>query len=65
MYIKYKNTIKTKYKAIILNSLIPAIFIAIGLVIFFRIENTIYAYDYAGHWIRALTLKKYFFENYA
>lgn len=63
IYIKYKNTIKTKYKAIILNSLIPAIFIAIGLVVFFRIEDTIYAYDYAGHWIRALTLKKYFFEN--
>lgn len=63
IYIKYKNTIKTKYKAIILNSLVPAIFIAIGLVVFFRIEDTIYAYDYAGHWIRALTLKKYFFEN--
>lgn len=63
IYNKYKNTIKNKYKAIVFNSLIPTILIALGLFIFFHIEDTIYAYDYAGHWIRTLTLKKFFYEN--
>ena len=43
--------------------MIPTILIALGLFIFFHIEDTIYAYDYAGHWVRALTLKKFFYEN--
>lgn len=63
IYKKYNNTIKNKYKAIILNSIIPTLLIALGLFIFFHVEDTIYAYDYAGHWIRALTLKKFFYEN--
>ena len=41
----------------------PTVLIALGLFVFFHIEDTIYAYDYAGHWIRALTLKKFFYEN--
>ena len=63
IYRKYKSTIKNNCKLIFLNSLIPTIVIAIGLIIYFHFEDTIYAYDYAGHWIRALTLKKYFYED--
>ena len=63
IYRKYKETIKKDYKAILLNTTIISIVIILGLKIFFHFEDTIYAYDYAGHYIRALTLKKYFYES--
>lgn len=63
VYRKYKNTIKKNIKYILLNSLIVSLVIICGLIVFFHFEDTIYAYDYAGHWIRSLTLKKLFYED--
>lgn len=60
---KYKNAIKNNLKYIIVNTLAITVLISLGLVIFFKFENTIYNYDYAGHWIRSLTLRKHFFED--
>ncbi len=63
VYRKYKNTIKKYFKPILINSLIASVVIICCLLIFFHFEDTIYAYDYAGHWIRSLTLKKLFYED--
>lgn len=60
---KYKITIKKHLKHIIINTLV---FILIGtavIFVFFYFEDTIYSYDYAGHWQRSLELRKLFFEN--
>lgn len=46
---------------IILNTLIVMILAAVGFYVFFKIENTIYDYDYVGHWYRALIMKEKFF----
>ncbi len=62
IYRKYKETIKKHYKTIIINTIIVSLIICTSLLVFFHFEDTIYAYDYAGHYIRALTLKKYFYE---
>ncbi len=62
IYRKYKETIKKHYKTIIINTIIVSFIICMSLLVFFHFEDTIYAYDYAGHYIRALTLKKYFYE---
>ena len=63
LYRKYRDTLRDHYKDILLNTLIAAAIISLGLIVFFHFEDTIYAYDYAGHWIRALTLRKLFFED--
>ena len=63
LYRKYRDTIRDHCKDILLNTLIVTAVLSIGLIVFFRFEDTIYAYDYAGHWIRALTLRKLFFED--
>lgn len=63
VYRNYKRTIKTNLKYILFNSLVVSIVISCGLIVFFHFEDTIYAYDYAGHWIRSLTLKKIFYED--
>ncbi len=63
IYRKYKGTIKQNYKHIIINTLVVSFIICTSLLVFFHFEDTIYAYDYAGHYIRALTLKKYFYED--
>lgn len=63
IYRKYKKTIKESYKTIIFNTLVGFCLICVGLILFFHFEDTIYVYDYSGHWLRALTLRKIFFEN--
>lgn len=63
IYLKNSEIVKKNIKHIIINTLIIALLISLALVLFFKFENTIYAYDYAGHWIRSLTLRKTFFEN--
>lgn len=60
---KYRDTIIKNHKALIINAFLAFIIIAAGLLVFFHYEDTIYAYDYAGHWIRALTLRQTFYEN--
>ena len=63
LYQKYRDTIIDNYRIILLNSFLAFGIIALGLLVFFHYEDTIYAYDYAGHWIRALSLRRAFFEN--
>lgn len=63
IYLKNKKIIKKNIKAILFNTCVITILITIALIIFFKYENTIYNYDYAGHWIRSLTLRKTFYEN--
>ncbi len=60
---RYHYIFKTRLGEIVTNTIL---FAAIGtavLFVFFKIENTIYSYDYSGHWIRSLYLKKWFFED--
>lgn len=63
IYKKYKDTILHNIKPLIINTTIISIVICGGLYIFFSFENTIYAYDYAGHWIRSLEIKELFINN--
>lgn len=65
LYIYYKNSdvIKKNIKPIVINTVTIVLLISLALVLFFKFEDTIYAYDYAGHWIRSLTLRKTFLEN--
>lgn len=63
LYQKYRDTIIDNFRTILLNSFLAFGIIALGLLVFFHYEDTIYAYDYAGHWIRALSLRRAFFEN--
>ena len=58
LYRRYKDSLKENIKYILINTLMVAIIISAGLLVFFHFEDTIYAYDYAGHWIRALTLRQ-------
>ena len=60
---RYKKIIKTHWKHLLLNTIVFALIGAIAIIIFFRLEDTIYAYDYAGHWQRSLELRKLFFED--
>ncbi len=50
-------------KRILLNTLIIGTVLGLGIFIFFRLEDTVYAYDYAWHWTRVLQLREMFFEN--
>lgn len=59
----YQRIIKENYKSIIINTLGFITIGTVGILIYFHFENTIYAYDYAGHWIRSLELRQLFFEN--
>lgn len=60
---KYHNSIKKHYKQIILNTLIITTILSIIIFVFFKFEDTIYSYDYAGHWIRSLRLRELFFND--
>ena len=59
----YKFVIKNNYKKIILNTSLFALIGALAIFVFFYFEDTIYTYDYAGHWQRSLELRQLFFEN--
>lgn len=59
----YRNTIKKHYKEIISNTLIVTLVLALMIFVFFKIEDNIYVYDYAGHWVRSLRLRDLFFSN--
>lgn len=59
----YRKAIKENIKEIIINTLIPIIVLSLIILIFFKFEDTIYSYDYAGHWIRSLRLRSLFFDN--
>lgn len=59
----YKIAIKKHFKHILINTLVFAFIGSISIYIFFKFEDTIYSYDYAGHWVRSLELNKLFFEN--
>lgn len=63
VYKKYKNTIIENIKPLLINSIIVSIIICLGLFIFLSFEDTIYTYDYAGHWIRSLEIKNLFINN--
>jgi len=62
---KYKKAIKENIKPLLINTLVICLIISLGIIIFFHFEDTIYSYDFAGHWTRALTLRQYFFEDYS
>lgn len=63
IYKKYKNTIIENIKPLLINTIIISIIICLGLFVFLSFENTIYTYDYAGHWIRSLEIKNLFINN--
>lgn len=60
---KYKESIKKHWKWILCNTLTVLIVGSVFIYIFYSFEDTIYSYDYAGHWIRALKLRELFFNN--
>lgn len=60
---RYHYIFKMRLSEIITNTILFTIIGVAVLFVFFKLENTIYSYDYSGHWIRTLYLKKWFFEN--
>lgn len=60
---KYKQAIKNNIKPLIINALFIIILFSVFIFFFLRQEHTIYSWDYSGHWVRSLTLRKIFFEN--
>lgn len=60
---KYTDTIKSNIKPLIINTAIVSLTLCVGLFIFLSYEDTIYTYDYAGHWIRSLEIKNLFINN--
>lgn len=63
IYKKYKNTILDNIKPLLINTIVISMVICLGLFIFLSFEDTIYTYDYAGHWIRSLEIKNLFINN--
>ena len=59
----YHKTIKDNHQKIIFISAILSVLIILGLAIYFHFEDTIYVYDFAGHWKRSLILKKMLYED--
>lgn len=60
---KYRKAIKENWKNILINTILVFILASIGFYIFFSIEDFVYDYDYAGNWIRNLTLREMFYGN--
>lgn len=60
---KYKEAIKKNYKTMIVNTIIVLAIAVIGFTVFFKLEDTIYDFDYVGHWYRALIMKEKFFTD--
>ena len=58
-----REIFRKNWKYILLNSFLFCILLSIVIFVFFRIEDTVYSYDYAGHWIRSLQLQKWFYED--
>ena len=63
VYIKYKKVIADNLKPLIINTITTSFIICVSLFIFLSFEDTIYTYDYAGHWIRSLEIKNLFINN--
>ena len=59
----WRAVMKAHGRRILLNTLIIGAVLGIGIVVFFRLEDTVYSYDYAWHWTRVLQLREMFFEN--
>ena len=57
----YREAIKKNYKWILINTFSVLAIAIIGFIIYFKLENTIYDFDYVGHWYRALVIKEKFF----
>ena len=60
---RYAFAVKHKLTDIIINTLLFTVAGIVVIWLFFHMENTIYSYDYSGHWLRSLYIKKWFFEN--
>lgn len=60
---KFRNAIKKNYKSIVINTIIVLMIAIVGFVAYFKIENTIYDFDYVGHWYRALIMNEKFFSD--
>lgn len=60
---EYFNALKKNIKYIIINTTLISFISIIVLFVFFKYENMIYSYDYAGHWVRALEMRDLFFSN--
>lgn len=60
---EYRHIWKKKGKRIFLETALLGLFLVLMLGMYFLQEDTIYSYDYAGHWIRSLRLKEIFRDN--
>ncbi len=60
---RYAFAVKHKLTDIIINTILFAVAGIAVIWLFFHMENTIYSYDYSGHWLRSLYIKKWFFED--
>ena len=60
---KYRNIIKENYKKIAVITIIFMVLLLVGMAIYFSVEDTIYVYDYAGHWKRALIVRDLFLKD--
>lgn len=59
----YRQTLQKKWHFIFFNSFCFLFIIALGLFLYFQQEDTIYSFDYAGHWVRNLEMRQLFFEQ--
>ncbi|MBR3127742.1 MAG: hypothetical protein IKF35_05750, partial [Solobacterium sp.] len=59
----WRSVMKAHGRRILLNTLIIGAVLGLGIIVFFRLEDTVYSYDYAWHWTRVLQLREMFFVN--
>ena len=60
---EYYNTLKKNIRYILFNTVLISSISIVVIFVFFKYENMIYSYDYAGHWVRALEMRDLFFSN--
>lgn len=60
---EFKKIIIQNKKYILANTLVILLLFVIFIYFFFTYEKNIYSWDYAGHWVRSINLRRIFFEN--
>ena len=54
---EYYNTLKKNIRYILFNTVLISSISIVVIFVFFKYENMIYSYDYAGHWVRTLEMR--------
>lgn len=59
----YKEALNSNWKYIFINTLTITFTLSLLIIVYFKLEDTIYVYDFSGHWIRSLKLRQLFYES--